>query len=38
MTINYNNFLIGAAVMVFISFLVTLFLVYHAKKQLKSKD
>jgi hypothetical protein len=38
MTINYDNFLIGAAFIVLFSLLITLFLVYHAKKQLKSKD
>ncbi len=36
--VNYDNLLIGGAVMAVISFLVTLFLVYHAKKQLKSKE
>jgi hypothetical protein len=36
--INFDNLLIGGVVMVFISFVITLFLVYHAKKQLKSKE
>ncbi len=36
--VNYDNLLIGGAVMVVISFIITLFLVYHAKKQMKSKD
>ncbi len=36
--VNYDNLLIGGAFMVLISFIVALFLVYHAKKQLKSKD
>jgi len=36
--VNFDNFLIGGVGMVFISFLITLFLAYHAKKQLKSKE
>jgi len=36
--VNYDNLLIGGAVMALVSFLITLFLVYHAKKQLKSKE
>ncbi len=36
--VNYDNLLIGGAVMAVISFIITLFLVYHAKKQMKSKE
>ena len=36
--VNFDNLLIGGAVMALVSFLITLFLVYHAKKQLKSKE
>ncbi len=36
--VNFDNLLIGGAVMALVSFLVALFLVYHAKKQLKSKE
>jgi hypothetical protein len=35
---NYINFLIGGAFMVVISFIITLFMVRHAKKQIKSKE
>jgi hypothetical protein len=35
--VNFDNLLIGGAFMAIISFLIALFLVYHAKKQLKSK-
>jgi len=35
---SYINFLIGGAFLVFVSFVITLFLVLHAKKQMKSKE
>jgi hypothetical protein len=35
---SYINFLIGAAFLVGISFITALFLVDHAKKQIKSKE
>jgi hypothetical protein len=36
--VNYDNLLIGGAFMVLFSLIVALFLAYHAKKQLKSKE
>jgi len=38
MMVNFDNFLIGGAFMVLISFIITLFMVRHAKKQLKAKE
>jgi len=37
MMVNFDNLLIGGAWMVGISFIVLLFFMYHAKKQMKSK-
>jgi len=35
---KFIGFLLGGAFMVFVSFLILLFFMYHAKKQIKSKE